>query len=205
MKKIGLIFLIGIIAYFTITIGFYSLKKEKRFTKDEVITLLNWNSDKCLEDKQFHTEKETYKNNEEVIFYKDNKPLVSWNYKKVTTAKLEDIKNFEDLNNNDIIRIEFEIKNFNYMDGKEAYEPPLALLSWGTDLGEPIYQSASIPFTPLKIGETGTCIHFLHSDKSVEKVKKVYMRYYYAETLLNLPIGTHSNYVDFELDVNHQN
>lgn len=104
-----------------------------------------------------------------------------------------------------MIRIEFEIKNFNYMDGKEAYEPPLALLSWGTDLGEPIFQSDSIPFTPLKIGETGTFIHFLHSDKSVEKVKKVYMRYYYAETLLNLPIGTHSNYVDSELDVNHQN
>lgn len=203
MKKYGLIFLGGVIAYFIITIGWYFLKEEKRFTKDEVITLLNLETDKAPDDKRFHTDKQVYRNNEEVIFYKDNKPLVSWNYKKVTTEKSEDIKNFEDLNKDDIIRIEFEVKNFNYMNGEEKYEPPLDLLTWGTDFGEPIYQSASIPFTPLKIGETGTYIHFLHSDKSVEKVKKIYMRYYYAETLLNLPVGTRSNYVDFDLDVSH--
>lgn len=203
MKRIGLIVLAIITAYFVITIGIFLLKGEKRYTKDEVIALLDLNSNKSPEDRRFHTEKTTYKNNEEVIFYKDKKPLVSWNYKKVTTVKSENIKNFEDLNQDDIIQIEFEVKNYNYLNGAEPYEPPLVLLTWGTDLGDQIYQSASIPFKPLEIGESGTYIHFLHSDKSVKEVNKIYMRYYYTETLLNLPVGTRSNYVDFELDVTH--
>lgn len=204
MKKIGLIFLIGIIAYFTITIGWYLLKEEKRFTKDEAITMHDSKLKKIADDKRFHTDKQTYKKDEEVIFYKDNKPLVSWEFTNITTKKLEDISGFGDLNQNDIIRVEFKVKNFNYLEGREPYYPlSKPTYVWVTDQGEELIQWASIPSEPTPQNNEGVYTHFLHSDRSVEKANKVYMRFYYHEDLLNLPLGTRANYVDFDLDISH--
>ncbi|MBO0444328.1 hypothetical protein JZO79_11955 [Vagococcus fluvialis] len=204
MKKIGLIVLAIITAYFTITIGWYLLKEEKRFTKDEAITLFDSVQTKIPDDKRFHTDKQVYKNNEEVIFYRDNKPLVSWEFTNVTTKKLDDISGFGDLNQDDIIRMEFKVKNFNYLEGSEPYEPlHRSSYVWVTDQGEELFQSASIPFDPINKDEDSTYIYFLHSDKSVMKAKKVFMRFYYHENLLDLPIGTRANYVDFDLDISH--
>ena len=78
MKKIGLIILGIVTIYFTITIGWYLLKEEKRFTKDEAIALFDSKQIKIPDDKRFSTDKQVYKNNEEVIFYRDSTPLVSW-------------------------------------------------------------------------------------------------------------------------------
>lgn len=204
MKKFGLIFLGGMIAYFAITIGWYLLQEEKRFTKDEAIALYDLQHQKIPEDKRFQTKKQVYANNEEVIFYRDNEPLVSWKFTKVTTKKLEDIAGFGDLNQDDIIRMEFEVKNFNYLEGSELYEPMhRTSYIWVTDQGEELYKRASIPFEPIKKGEDSTYVYFLHSDRSLKEAKKVFMRFYYHENLLDLPIGTRANFIDFDLDISH--
>lgn len=204
MKKYGLIFLGGVIAYFAITIGWYLLQEEKRYTKDEAIMMHDSKLTKMPDDKRFQTDKQTYKNNEEVIFYRDDKPLVSWKFTKVTTKKMEDISGFGDLNKDDIIRIEFEVKNFNYLEGAEPYYPlSKSTYVWVTDQGEELIQWASLPTNPTPKNEKSIYTHFLHSDRSIEKANKVFMRFYYHEDLLNLPLGTRANYVDFDLDISH--
>ena len=204
MKKIGLIILGIVTIYFTITIGWYLLKEEKRFTKDEAIALFDSKQIKIPDDKRFSTDKQVYKNNEEVIFYRDSTPLVSWKFTKVTTKKLEDISGFGDLNQDDIIRMEFRVKNYNFLDGSEPYEPfHRTSYVWVTDQGDELIKWASIPFEPIKKGEESTYVYFLHSDRSLKEANKVFMRFYYHENLLDLPIGTRANYVDFDLDISH--
>lgn len=202
MKKTSLIILGIIVSYFVITIGIYLSTEEKELTKEEAIALGDSLKSRPDYDKRFSTKKDSYKINEDAIIYEDGVPLVRWNFKKVTTVKEDDITNFEDLIQDNIIRIELEIENLNYI---EPYDPDVStfISHFITDKGESLIQTASLPTTSIKRGEKKVFTYFFKTKKSGKKIDKIYVQYYYMRQLFDFSWVTYSNHLDFELTVTH--
>ena len=203
MRKVGLVILGGVIIYFVTVVSIYLIKEEDALlTKDEAIELNDFKYDIVPDNKDFYTEKKTFKIGEEAIIYKDNKPFISWNFKLVTTDRDKQLTYKDYVGDEDgRFRVELEVKNFNYTI--KPYTPEFSIYSsiYTTDRGVRLSRSKPKEFKPIERGEKGIFINFLYPETMTKKREKIYVRYYYAEELLNLPIGSRSNYIDFELKI----
>lgn len=203
LKKTALIVLAVTVAFFAVSIGFFLLKGEKTLTKDEAIALVDFKYAKSSENKNFSTDKETYKNNEQITFYKDGEPFIGWKFSKVTTESYDDTEGFPDLGKSGMVRLELEVENFNY--NHEPYNPFFSFFTtvFVTDKGIKLIEMANLPFTPLEVGEKNTYVYFIETERATKKLDKIYIRYYYANDFLNASSLPPKNHVDFELEVSH--
>ena len=203
MKKISLIILGLVLGYFIIAISFSIIKgDEKLLTKEEAIELNDFVYEIVPDNKEFSTQNKTFKLGEEAIIYKNDKPLIGWTFKLVATERDKQLTHQDYIGDEDgRFRIELEVENFNYT--KEPYTPEFSIYSsvYTTDRGVPLSRSQPEDFTPIGVGEKATFTNFYYPERMTKKREKIYVRYYYVEELLGLPIGTRSNYIDFELDI----
>ncbi|GGI65040.1 hypothetical protein ACFQOY_08640 [Enterococcus alcedinis] len=183
----------------------------KKLSKDEAIRLGDFTYLKPNHDERFTTDKDFYRNNEQGIIYQDGEPLIGLTFKKISTENTEAMKEYyteaqllKHQKNNRNIKLEVEIQNFNY---SEPFDPSFMKfqMAFITDKGEEAYSISSLPLDPIKKGEIATYTFSIKLDeRPVKDVDTLYILYYYIEDLLNLNLRTHSNHLEFDLDVTHE-